>query len=173
MGEDSRVYDLTNRKSSGIISSFGEFSCALRRNGNERESWNQECTPPLEHAPITLRHLDYIISGITTGRNLERIADAVAEAVMTKLARNQRLDIDMQFLADAVLKRIEEERQIGRLATEIIRRGVDTEAELAEADGGEAGKEEKRGKAKPTGSSRKRDSSVKAKAQSRSRKKKS
>jgi len=129
--------------------------------------------PPLEHAPITLRHLDYIVGGITTGRNLERIADAVAEAVMTKLARNQKLDLDAQFIADAVLKRIEEERQIGRLATEIIRRGVDAEAELAGADGGEAGKEAKRGKAKATGSSRKRDSSGKAKAQSKSRKKKS
>ncbi|MEP0815073.1 MAG: hypothetical protein HRF49_10480 [bacterium] len=78
--------------------------------------------PPLNIA--TLKALDYIVTAITTGRNLERISDAVAEAIATKLARHQKLELDAQFIADAVLKRIEEERQIQRLATEIIRRGA-------------------------------------------------
>lgn len=82
-------------------------------------------SPPPPWLPTAQSQLEWLVSSITTGATLERIADAIAEAIMTKLARYQKLEVDAQFIADAVAKRIEEERQIQRLAAEIIRKGVE------------------------------------------------
>jgi hypothetical protein len=94
-------------------------------------------TQPHAHHPqfhpreFNARELDYVVTAITTGRQLERLADAVAEAVMTKLSRYQRLELDAQFIADAVVKRIEEERLVSRIVGEIV-------SGAASADSGDA-----------------------------------
>ena len=84
--------------------------------------------PQFQPREFNARELDYVVTAITTGRQLERLADAVAEAVMTKLSRYQRLELDAQFIADAVMKRLDEERQVSRIVLELIRDGLEPEA---------------------------------------------